>query len=331
MDINELNAKIVSLNKQINELNTERDRNIGKREAFQRQYEGMVAEYEKAYGVKLTPETLAAEIESVRTAKEEEVQRITQALALIEEGKCADAEYLLTGKKPEETVGAVDVNGGTVAETATPKTAEFIAVEKPASSDIPKPDVDLREETAETVTETVTETVASGAAVPNIPPVVPPAPSVGVASENVSAPSGVPAPPPAAPTIPQTITPADIAAGISPIGAMVNEAVGIGTPPSAPTTNPTQELFGDLSPSNYGAGAVENQTQPSTPAGVVTPPPTFKPGESPFGAMAGFTKPAQSAPVPEKREGDEEGSVTPPPSKPTSFGAVLGGTAFKGV
>lgn len=62
---NELIKRIEELNKQVAQLHAERQKQLGMLESTKMQFESYVANYEKAYGVKLTAENLEAEYKNL--------------------------------------------------------------------------------------------------------------------------------------------------------------------------------------------------------------------------------------------------------------------------
>lgn len=260
-DINALSQRIDAVNKQITAVNIERNRNIGKREALERQYEALTAEYKEKYGVSLTAENLAAEVKAVTEEKNAEVEKIEKALQCISAGQFDEAEFILTGKHTEVEKN-VGINGEAVvaqSEPAQPKVLDTPITAEPG------------------VSENVTVASTATQSFETVEPAVSAPPFVGVTRE-------------------ESVTPPSFAEPAPPVA----------TPPSSvPNTASTVSEDIPVAPPVFGK-------------------------ESPMGAMAGFTKPAQGVPL-TMPSTDEVAPPTPPTgSKPTSFGAIFGGTAFLG-
>lgn len=310
-DVNELSKRIDAVNARITALNGERNRNLGKREELDRQYKSLIEEYQKTYGVSLTPDSIMAEVEAVTSAKEAEVTKVEQALAFIADGKMADAEMLLTGRVASaEENKEVGING----EIITPEQNE-----QPKVLDTPV--------ATETVVSAEREVVGAAPATVTAPETVPtPAPVAEVATpsnmaETLEMPQG------------ETVVTNNISStaleglGLPPIPGMPSmekhasyaEQVVADIPPAPPVFTPEQSKV---------AEAPKSVEQPANRGiGIPAAPPTFGSGDSPFSAMAGFTKPAQQAPIVDPAQ--QEATPSKPTGKPVSFGAIFGGSAFK--
>lgn len=94
MTLQQINQKIAVANAESKRLNNERQVLIGKRQALEKQLSDAIAAYEKAYGVKLSPETIDTEVERVSAMKEAEVSNIETMLGLIRENRFEEAERI---------------------------------------------------------------------------------------------------------------------------------------------------------------------------------------------------------------------------------------------
>lgn len=95
MTLQDLSSRIKDVNLQIEGINRERQINIGKQQTLKKQLDSALSDYEKKYGVKLTLETIEAEVAAVTAQQEESVERIEKVLALVRDKKYAEAEKLL--------------------------------------------------------------------------------------------------------------------------------------------------------------------------------------------------------------------------------------------
>lgn len=187
MNIAELNQRIANVNAQTKALNTQRLQNMGKVEALQSQLTASMAEYEKKYGKKITPETLNAEIETVMKAKEAELTQIESMLVAIENGEYENAQKI-TGVEPkaEETAEAPTE----VVETPTQAVAT-----PPKRVEEPLPNITAPTPKAQPTPEVVTPSQTQAVAQP---------PKAKVNEEEV-APPPVAAPPKKAKATAQTV------------------------------------------------------------------------------------------------------------------------------
>ena len=200
MNVEEVKAKIATANATSENLNKERQINIGKKESYTTQLEKAFVDYESAYGVKLTKENITQEQERVKAEKEKELALVEGMIACIQMGDYNGARQM-AGEAPVESVEEPTVN----AEVLTPPTE---TVPTPVENIMPAPieNAPLVEEpkpakkrgrpkkTADTNTTTEVETertpvapVVESAPVPPVAPTVP--------TPTVSAPV-----PPVAPT-----------------------------------------------------------------------------------------------------------------------------------
>lgn len=261
-DINALSQRIDAVNKQITAVNIERNRNIGKREALERQYEALTTEYKEKYGVSLTAENLAAEVKTVTEEKNAEVEKVEKALQCISAGQFDEAEFILTGKHTEVEKN-VGINGEAVvaqSEPAQPKVLDTsITAETGVSEDVA---------VASAVTQSF-ETVEPAISAP---------PFVGVAREESVTPPSFPEPTPPVATPPVATPPSSVPH----TATAVSEDVPVAPP-----------VFGKESP----MGAMAGFTKPAQGVPLTMPsteevaPPTPPTGNKPtsFGAIFGGT------------------------------------------
>lgn len=194
MDINELVAKIDKANADTAEVMAQRNKNLGKKEALEKQLVSLLEAYKTKYGVELTPATLQEEIDKVSAEKASELSKTEQALSLIQEGRFNDASVLLTG---EELKTVAQAEGVDAQEVELKHLDAPVEVENNASVNIPAP----------TVVPDVNEAVSATAEMPSVSapeefgiPSAPPAPSIPIGAGAEAKPFAVPfTAPPVAP------------------------------------------------------------------------------------------------------------------------------------
>lgn len=194
MDINELVAKIDKANADTAEVMAQRNKNLGKKEALEKQLVSLLEAYKTKYGVELTPATLQEEIDRVSAEKASELSKTEQALSLIQEGRFSDASVLLTG---EELKTVAQAEGVDAQEVELKHLDAPVEVENNASVNIPAP----------TVVPDVNEAVSATAEMPSVSvpeefgiPSAPPAPSIPIGAGAEAKPFAVPfTAPPVAP------------------------------------------------------------------------------------------------------------------------------------
>lgn len=194
MDINELVAKIDKANADTAEVMAQRNKNLGKKEALEKQLVSLLEAYKTKYGVELTPATLQEEINRVSAEKASELSKTEQALSLIQEGRFNDASVLLLG---EELKTVAQAEGVDAQEVELKHLDAPVEVENNASVNIPAP----------TVVPDVNETVSATAEMPSVSvpeefgiPSAPPAPSIPIGAGAEAKPFAVPfTAPPVAP------------------------------------------------------------------------------------------------------------------------------------
>lgn len=194
MDINELVAKIDKANADTAEVMAQRNKNLGKKEALEKQLVSLLEAYKTKYGVELTPATLQEEINRVSAEKASELSKTEQALSLIQEGRFNDASVLLTG---EELKTVAQAEGVDAQEVELKHLDAPVEVENNASVNIPAP----------TVVPDVNEAVSATAEMSSVSapeefgiPSAPPAPSIPIGAGAEAKPFAVPfTAPPVAP------------------------------------------------------------------------------------------------------------------------------------
>ena len=83
---NELIQRFETLNKQVAQLHAERQKQLGMLESTKMQFESYVANYEKAYGVKLTAENLEAEYKQLMTTCQAAADELEKQINYITSG-----------------------------------------------------------------------------------------------------------------------------------------------------------------------------------------------------------------------------------------------------
>lgn len=212
MNIEEIRGKISVFNAEIAKLNTQRNQNIGRQQALNKQLQDAFALYKSNYGVELTSENLQSELDSVAQKKEEELRKIEQILGFINAGNISEANRLAGVSEPEVTVS------------------------------IPEMQMSATEVTVPTV-PTVPEIQVPEVSAPTPPPVVPPTsqitPPVQVAPPNAEVVTP-PVAPPVAPPKPVLTGAESLEMGMSALEGFTKPSLGSITPPTPPAP-PTQE------------------------------------------------------------------------------------------
>lgn len=156
MELSQLNQRIAVVNAESKRINNDRQVNIGKRSTLEKQLSEALKAYKQNYGVELTVETLAAEMNRVATAKEAEVSALENVIGLIKAGNYDEANKVIGGSstqpetvaQPEVTVAApeatvakpeVTVAAPEVAPTPQPVPAPQIFVAQPEVAQVPQP------------------------------------------------------------------------------------------------------------------------------------------------------------------------------------------------
>lgn len=268
MDFNELKAKIDEVNSQVQTLNNTRLQNLGKRETLEAQLNTLVGDYKNKYGVELKLDDLDNELAKLTAEKEAEFNKLEQGINLIKEGKYAEADELLNGKKTTDSTASAPeaVTNGDMVKQVMEQPIEEKKEEVPAPVAEPAPSpttsVGYQEEKSEEPAEPVAPTSveekkeeAEAVGVKEEDVVAPPAaPVVEEPKEEVAAPPTAPsaptetvAPPVAPPPVaPATETKAEEAPAAPPT---VDNTIPGQTPLTPPTSNPSSfgAIFGGTS------------------------------------------------------------------------------------
>ena len=83
MNIERINARIKAVNIESKRLNDERQVNMGKRDALRQQLDEALKQYRAKYGVELTEDMIASELEHVASEKEAEVTKLESMINCI--------------------------------------------------------------------------------------------------------------------------------------------------------------------------------------------------------------------------------------------------------
>ena len=193
MDINELVAKIDKANADTAVVMAQRNKNLGKKEALEKQLASLLEAYKAKYGVELTPDTLQEEINRVSAEKAAELSKTEQALTLIQSGRFNDASVLLTG---EELKTIAQAEGVDAQEVELKHLDAPVEVANTVTASIPAPTV------VPNVNEAVVESKEPVGAVAEMPsvsvpdefgiPSAPPAPSIPIGAGAEAKPFAAP-------------------------------------------------------------------------------------------------------------------------------------------
>lgn len=242
MELSQIKQRIAVVNAESKRLNNERQVNIGKREALERQLSDALNKYNSTYNTSITADTLQAEMQRIVTAKETELVSIEQVLNLIKTGDFKGAEALILKSKGVEVPEA---------------TAEAPVV-KPEETVVPP--------TTEVVPPTVEPQVAQPTVAPQVAPTI---------ETPVTAPSAPVLEAPVAPPMSQ-VTPPTVHA-VPPTSQVLSPTTPVAPPNVEPqVAQPTVPLSGldiPATPPNFGTppdlGFVD---KPAEPPKVSTPP-----------------------------------------------------------
>lgn len=116
--LQDLSSRIKDVNLKIEGINRERQINIGKQQTLKKQLDSALSDYEKKYGVKLTLETIEAEVNAITSQYEEKVECIEKVLALVGEKRYAEAEKLLGVSREGETSQPAETGSAGTTEMA---------------------------------------------------------------------------------------------------------------------------------------------------------------------------------------------------------------------
>lgn len=160
-NIADLNQRIAIANAESKRINNERQVNIGKRETLQQQLDSALQKYEADYGKKLSIDSLDAEINTVSTAKEKEIESIENMLTMIKEGRYTEAEAVV---KPEVQT---EVN------VAQPE----VNVAQPVTRPVPQKDISQPIATPVMQEPVVSQPIATPPSIPMSEPTMPVSPA----------------------------------------------------------------------------------------------------------------------------------------------------------
>lgn len=122
-----LQEKIKALNSQVKELNSVRQKNLGRREALMKQQEDSINAYNQKYGTSITAETVKEEYARISAEKEKEVEQLSAIITAISTGDYDKANELAGVEAPApvsaeandsyvekvvESAGTVQTSGG---------------------------------------------------------------------------------------------------------------------------------------------------------------------------------------------------------------------------
>lgn len=337
MTLEEVKQKIETANAQSDKLNKERQTNIGRKETYTAQLKKAFEDYKKAYGVELTVDSLTAELERVKAAKEKELALVEGMIACINAGDYNGARQLagepivenndsLSATEstepimnaPEDTTETTNVESEPVAETKPKrkgrprKKAE--TEETVAEPSVPTPAV--VEPSVPTPVATPTPTVAPT-------PVAPSVPTPAVVEPNV--PTPVVAPTPVAPSVPTPSVPTPVVPSVP--TPVVAPTPSVPTPTVAPTP---------VAPSVPAPVVAPTPVAPSVPTPVVAPTPSVPTPVAPSVPTPPVV-PTPSVPTPtvaptpvapNSAVPNVDLGAAPAPEAPTNFQQILGMGAF---
>lgn len=101
-NLNELEARIKSVNGDIARLNKERETNLARKKVYEEEFNKNCAQYNEKYGTSVDLSNIDSEYDKVSKDFEAQVGKMEQVVALVKEGRVSEAEYILTGKTPEQ-------------------------------------------------------------------------------------------------------------------------------------------------------------------------------------------------------------------------------------
>lgn len=211
MGIDELRAKIATVNAQCSSLNNTRQVNIGKRETLQKQLDAELKRYKDAYGVDLSHANLNEEMSKVQSDLEQQLTSIETVIRLINEGNYDEANRI-----SKEGLGTVE------APVEITESAEEQAVTMPVVSSAPAP-----------------QTVE-----PESVPVAPVAPSAPVAPVTPVAPVQMPNPMPQ--TVQPSTPPVAPSAPVAPMGDILSGFTRGSETVQPPVSRPAPVSFQDI-------------------------------------------------------------------------------------
>lgn len=313
-NLGELTLRIRKVNSEIARLNKERESNLARKKVYEEEFNKNCAQYNEKYGTNIGLDTIDTEFRRVSSDFEAQVTKMEQVVTLVNKGRVSEAEYLLTGKTPEqvaaekqaeveaqvqEQVEAQVQSEERVAQA--PTVAPTVEASEPVQSvpvtptvspvqPIPVAEVPTAPQAAETVVKPrVAEPVVSIPKAPTVAPTVeaPQAPvdltqaahsAQGTSIKNIMGTA------PTAPEAPKAPTPVFAEDDIMPKPSnplFGGAPIGVPTPPKAPTVAPTVTAPKVEAPKVEApkAPSAEPEFKIPTPVGVPSEP--FKGTESP--------------------------------------------------
>ena len=254
-NLNELEARIKSVNGDIARLNKERETNLARKKVYEEEFNKNCAQYNEKYGTSVDLSNIDSEYDKVSKDFEAQVGKMEQVVALVKEGRVSEAEYILTGKTPEQ----VSAEKRAQEAAQAPQTEPVVAPQSAPQTVQAEPQV--APQTVQVAQPVQPEPVVAPAPAPSVEPTetatpvepaspFPTAPTVDLvgaahASQGTpilnTAPQAPTAPPPQAPQAPTAPTPVFKEDDIMP--KPVNPLLGgapIGAP--APQKAPTVEV-----------------------------------------------------------------------------------------
>lgn len=215
--IEEVRNRLEVANSRVKTLNDERSKNQGQRETLEKQLQTALENYNKAYGVNLTVDSIDAEIQSVLAKKEQEVQNIEAILSAISSGNYDEARRLA---------------GETVDETTQNSQQSETVASLPSSGEVNTDNSAVAQQTvAQAAPQSVQESIPTPQ--PTSQPEPQPQPQSVSAPVGVSAPTGVGSPmPPTSPSPAAPSAPTAPSAPMPPSGNASGGTIPMGVPQS---------------------------------------------------------------------------------------------------
>jgi hypothetical protein len=207
MELSQIKQRISVVNAESKRLNNERQVNIGKREALERQLSDALNKYNSTYNTTITADTLQAEMQRIITAKEAELVSIEQVLNLIKTGDFKGAEALILKSKGVEAPEAIaETPAVELEETVVPPTAEVVpptTTAVPSATEVVPPVVEPQVAQPTVPTAPVLETPVA----PPMTQVTPPTVHTAPPTAQVLPPTTPVAPPAVEPQVTQPTVP----------------------------------------------------------------------------------------------------------------------------
>lgn len=164
-NLNELEARIKSVNGDIARLNKERETNLARKKVYEEEFNKNCAQYNEKYGTSVDLSNIDSEYDKVSKDFEAQVGKMEQVVALVKEGRVSDAEYLLTGKTPEQVSAEKRAQEAAQAPQTEPVVAPQSAPTTQAEPQVVQP--------AQVAQPAQPEPVVAPAPAPSVEPTVP--------------------------------------------------------------------------------------------------------------------------------------------------------------